>query len=433
MPIIQRFLRISIIGFNPYLRNDFLTFKIARTTFVCMLRTCISHVAGFLVAVIIFLIPLCGCGGKTSAGTPTLPKEAVIIEIPPASATIPLDSTGTFTVQVGGTPPFTYQWNRDGAAIAGATSASYLTPTIESSDNGSTFTVTVSNSVNSVTSSPATLTVGPRSPQPGDLRFQLVRSPWLAQWTTDGPATLAASADVSYTNAFGNPFTVGDEICEAISGYNYCSWAYIVCGLPSATSGLSATFKSGQLANFETDLESIISPQSVIRTLDLRPADGEYAMELVSLTGGQFDLAERVVAPGAIASTVAQDALQSRVITAVSFDGNGQAHLMSYGMGGDSTVYDTQVSIVDPQDVADAAAALAADGFIITAFGGNDTDGYVLVGTKVHGDTMPRPLYVYPQSNRPGRAWTEVLRLTWLEYAPSGAVSSQGNEIILEQ
>ncbi|HEU5350905.1 MAG TPA: hypothetical protein VFU55_04870 [Terracidiphilus sp.] len=156
-------------------------------------------------------------------------------------------------------------------------------------------------------------------------------------------------------------------------------------------------------------------------------------MELMSLTGGQFDLAERVVAPSAIASTVAQDALQSRVITAVSFDGNGQAHLMSYGMQGDTTVYDTEVSIVDPQEVADAAAALAADGFVITAFGGNDTDGYVLVGTKVHGDTMPRPLYVYPQSNLPGRAWTQVLSLTWVEYASSGSVSSQGDQTVMEQ
>jgi len=46
-----------------------------------------------------------------------------------------------------GTEPLSYQWNKGGAAITGATSASYTTPaTVAATDNGTTFTVTVSNS-----------------------------------------------------------------------------------------------------------------------------------------------------------------------------------------------------------------------------------------------------------------------------------------------
>jgi len=45
-------------------------------------------------------------------------------------------------------------------------------------------------------------------------------------------------------------------------------------------------------------------------------------------------------------------------------------------------------------NVATASTALANSGYFISAFGGNDTDGYVVVGTRVMGDTMPRPVAV---------------------------------------
>ena len=51
-----------------------------------------------------------------------------------------------------------YQWYKDGKAISGATSASYTISSVTSSDAGS-YTVTVSNSAGSVTSSAAVLTV----------------------------------------------------------------------------------------------------------------------------------------------------------------------------------------------------------------------------------------------------------------------------------
>jgi hypothetical protein len=53
----------------------------------------------------------------------------------------------------------TYQWQKNGAAISGATSPAYTTPATTSSDSGSTFTVLVSNSAGTVTSAAATLTV----------------------------------------------------------------------------------------------------------------------------------------------------------------------------------------------------------------------------------------------------------------------------------
>jgi hypothetical protein len=52
-----------------------------------------------------------------------------------------------------------YQWQRDGVAIPGATNASYVTPATVLADSGATFQVAVSNSEGSVTSNSATLTV----------------------------------------------------------------------------------------------------------------------------------------------------------------------------------------------------------------------------------------------------------------------------------
>ena len=52
-----------------------------------------------------------------------------------------------------------YQWDKNAAPITAATSPTYTTPATTMADNGASFTVTISNSVSSVTSSPATLVI----------------------------------------------------------------------------------------------------------------------------------------------------------------------------------------------------------------------------------------------------------------------------------
>jgi hypothetical protein len=58
-----------------------------------------------------------------------------------------------------GTAPLSYQWNKNGTAITGATSPTYTTPATTNSDSGAQFTVLISNTAGSVTSSAAILTV----------------------------------------------------------------------------------------------------------------------------------------------------------------------------------------------------------------------------------------------------------------------------------
>ncbi|QRN55656.1 discoidin domain-containing protein [Dyella caseinilytica] len=90
----------------------------------------------------------------SGSGTVTAP----VITTAPASQTVTIGRTAAFSVVASG-GSLSYQWYKNGTAIAGATSASYATPGTTASDNASSFTVTVTNSAGSATSSAATLSV----------------------------------------------------------------------------------------------------------------------------------------------------------------------------------------------------------------------------------------------------------------------------------
>ena len=84
----------------------------------------------------------------------------VAFQTVPASQTIQAGGSVTFRVAVSsGTPPYTYQWLRDGVEIPGETSSAYSIPRVGASDNGARFVVQVSNPAGSTNTPPATLTV----------------------------------------------------------------------------------------------------------------------------------------------------------------------------------------------------------------------------------------------------------------------------------
>ena len=107
-------------------------------------------------------------GAKLNVAAPGGPV-APSITVQPADQSIRAGQTATFSVVASGTAPLSYQWRKNGAAIAGATSASYTTPAETTTDNGATFAVTVTNSAGSVTSRSARLTVGPALTQGTDV------------------------------------------------------------------------------------------------------------------------------------------------------------------------------------------------------------------------------------------------------------------------
>src|SRR5580704_15034399 len=81
------------------------------------------------------------------------------ITTPPVSVDVTVGQTATFSVAVTGTAPLSYQWQKNATAISGATSSTYTTPPTTAADDRALFTVMISNSAGSVTSSAATLNV----------------------------------------------------------------------------------------------------------------------------------------------------------------------------------------------------------------------------------------------------------------------------------
>lgn len=122
------------------------------STAVLPLRVFLQLLA--ILVVTLGLLNFSGCAGGFQGYKPTGPTVTR-----PASVTVPLGQTATFSVSATGTGTISYQWFKNGVAINGATSSSYTTPPTVAGDTGSLFTVTVTGSTGSVTSSPATLTV----------------------------------------------------------------------------------------------------------------------------------------------------------------------------------------------------------------------------------------------------------------------------------
>src|SRR5260370_25334402 len=114
------------------------------------------------IAVVLSALSFAGCSGYSSNGTVNGGGHmAAYINTQPANQTVAAGQPATFNVVAAGTPPLTYQWQKNGADITGATSSSYTTPVTTTSDSGELFRVMVSNAAGSATSNSATLTVNP--------------------------------------------------------------------------------------------------------------------------------------------------------------------------------------------------------------------------------------------------------------------------------
>ncbi|CAN5234083.1 hypothetical protein BH09PSE6_BH09PSE6_01700 [soil metagenome] len=147
--------------------------------------TLLNTVRRAVIASAIALVAACGGGGSADAPPPpetgTAPTTPVpvppTITLQPVSQTAVVGATTTFTVAATGTAPLAYQWQRNGAAIAGATGTSFTTGAATLADNGTTFRAVVSNVAGSATSNNASWTVSPApnaptltiSPQPANV------------------------------------------------------------------------------------------------------------------------------------------------------------------------------------------------------------------------------------------------------------------------
>ncbi|HYY98881.1 MAG TPA: PQQ-dependent sugar dehydrogenase, partial [Pyrinomonadaceae bacterium] len=85
----------------------------------------------------------------------------------PSSQTAPAGGPATFEVEASGAQPLSYQWQRGGVNIPGATGATLALSQVSTADDGARFRCVVSNSFGSVTSDEAVLTVTTNRPPAG--------------------------------------------------------------------------------------------------------------------------------------------------------------------------------------------------------------------------------------------------------------------------
>jgi uncharacterized repeat protein (TIGR03806 family) len=137
----------------------------------------------------------------------------------PAGQTVTRGRPAYFRVSAGGTPPLRFQWQRDGAPVAGATSPTYTLAAAADGEDSAEFRGVVTNGFGSVTTNRAKLTVRASdaardawvSPRPGSytgpvtVRLRPEGHDGVTRYTTDGSEPMAASP------AYNGPFPLGES------------------------------------------------------------------------------------------------------------------------------------------------------------------------------------------------------------------------------
>jgi hypothetical protein len=212
-------------------------------------------------AFLLFILPVLAlCAGCTSServlggGTGTTPQSSpVTITTQPANQTVTAGQTATFSVAATGTAPLTYQWQKSGANVAGASGTSYTTPATAMSDSGSTFDVVVTNPAGNVTSNSATLTVNP-APTAPSITTQPANQTVTAGLTASFTVVATGTAPLSYQWHLN-----GTNIAGATSA--------------SYTTPVTTTANSGQQFRVQVT-NSVGSTQSTTATLTVTAAGG---------------------------------------------------------------------------------------------------------------------------------------------------------------
>lgn len=98
--------------------------------------------------------------------SPITPEDGIAsppnITQQPQNAAVSIGQTAMFSITATGTPPLTFQWQKNQVDISGANTAAYTTPPATAGDNGASFQCIISNALGTLTSNAAILSVNTR-------------------------------------------------------------------------------------------------------------------------------------------------------------------------------------------------------------------------------------------------------------------------------
>ena len=179
-----------------------------------------------------YSVVVTNAGGSVTSATAVLNvtagASAPVISTQPVPQSVAAGGSATLAVVASGTAPLAYQWRKEGVAISGATSSTLALNGVTSVSAGS-YSVIVSNSAGSVTSTAATLTVSSVAASPvvttqpasqavavgGSATLSVVATgtaPLAYQWRKDGTAIAGATREnyalSSFTAAAAGSYTV---------------------------------------------------------------------------------------------------------------------------------------------------------------------------------------------------------------------------------
>jgi hypothetical protein len=219
----------------------------------------------------------------------------------PANATATVGGTVTFSAAANGTAPITYQWTKDGAPIAGATSTTLTLNAVTLASAGS-YRLSATNAAGTAQSNPASLTVTEATLAPS-----FTTQPANATATVGGTVTFSAAANGTA------PITYQwTKDGAPIAGATSSTLTLNAVTLASAGSyRLSATNAAGTAQSNPASLtvtEAVVAPQFTSQPVSVTVAVGGAA-SFSALVSGSGPLTyqwfkDGSVLPGATSSTL---------------------------------------------------------------------------------------------------------------------------------
>ncbi len=241
-------------------------------------------------AVFVFTIT----NGTGSVTVPTILAQ-------PQSQTNYVGATANFTITASGTAPLSYQWQFNGAPIGGATSSNYALPNLQTSNAG-TYSVVVTNTAGTITSSNAVLTVlvptadiavlcnGPNGVAPGaTLNYTITV-------TNLGPST---ASNVVLSDALPGTATFISATGGGVNNSGVITWPAIASLAAGGTTNYTVIANAPANGSL-TNLASAVSSTS-----DPNPANNNGSApssQVITTVAPQADVAATCTGPASVAS-----------------------------------------------------------------------------------------------------------------------------------